>query len=231
MPDKLSPESNEGIKEQDDDEDFKQLLEQYKLIQEQLDELGPGRQHRSLVDEIIDDSFVDVPLDNVTPAEKPQDDLDAEIRKLELDFSQTNSLNDEMPSSYLQIPAISQFIPTTYNEHNYESNAKEQELSGVFEPFKIKPAQKKVRTLSELNRMDLASRGLITDDDGQSNVGNNQSKAKGKSKTRRRANRKARRSMNQKATSSNQTGNQASNSSVCEDTGVGIIRALTENNR
>ena len=176
---------------------------------------------------------MDVPLDDVRNSEKPQDDLDAEIRMLELDFTQTNSITTEINLGYLQgIPTISQSIPTTYesNEQNYDSYANEQPFFGGFEPFKIKPSPKKVRTLSELNEIDLAARGLISDNDGQSKVANNLSKPKGKSKTRRRPNRSARQRMKRKAASRDQSGGKASSSEVYEELGVGVKKAQTERN-
>lgn len=217
--------------EQNDDGDFKRLLEQYKHIQEQLDGLEFRPKHRSLVDDVIDDSFVDVPLDDVGNSEKPQDNLDTEIRKLELDFNQTKSIDTEISSGdpvqldymkYLQsIPTISQSIPTTYvnDENNYNNYGLEQPFFGIFEPFQIKPVQKKVRSLSELNEIDMASRGLVGDRDGQAKVTNGRSKPKGKNKASRRPNKSIRRRMKRKAASNGQSGSKLLSSDAHKNNG------------
>jgi hypothetical protein len=181
---------------------------------------------------------VDVPLDDVGNSEKPQDNLDTEIRKLELDFNQTNSIDTEISSGdpvqldymkYLQsiptisqsIPTISQSIPTTYvnDENNYNNYGLEQPFFGIFEPFQIKPVQKKVRSLSELNEIDMASRGLVGDRDGQAKVTNGRSKPKGKNKASRRPNKSIRRRMKRKAASNGQSGSKLLSSDAHENNG------------
>ena len=223
-----------------EDEDFKSLLEQYKHIQEQLDELGTGGKRRSLINEIIDDSFVDVPLDDIKNSDKPRDNLDAEIRKLELDFSQTNSINtapnltdlvrSSLPAYQPNIPVISQSIPTTY-EHGDQNYTNEEPFFGIFEPFQIKASQKKVRTLRELSKIDLASRGLVVDNNEQSKVEYNNSKGKGKSKARRRPSKNVRQRMKRKAALRDQSrAKGASNDDVYDELGVGVTKTRPENN-
>ena len=179
-------------------------------MQEELDQIESGPKHRSLVDDVIDDSFVDVPLDDISNFPKPQDQLDVEIRRLEQNYSQTNSIGAEMNyedqvHSGQSVASISQSIPTIYenNEHNYDVCANEQPFFGLFEPFKIKPTLNKVRTLSELNQMDLASRGVVIENTGKSN---DQSKPKGRTKAKRRPNKSARQRMKRKAASYDQPG-------------------------
>ena len=226
--------SYKDVKYESEDEDFKSLLEQYKHIQEQLDELGTGSRRRSLVNEIIDDSFVDVPLDDVRNLEKPQDNLDAEIRKLEMDFCQTNLINpqptDLVRSSFsANVPVIPQSIPTTYgkDEQNYPS---EELFFGCFEPFQIKASEKKVRTLKELSNIDSASRGLVVENDASKVVNNNNCKTKGKNKTRRRPNKNVRQRMKRKAALKNQARSKVTSNNVYDELGVGVTKTQPENN-
>ncbi|XP_028397201.1 zinc finger C3H1 domain-containing protein-like [Dendronephthya gigantea] len=229
----LSPEPNEDFNEpmndENENEDFKVLLEEYKHIQEKLDELGPGPKHgRSLVDDIIDDTFVDVPLDDVRTTSKPSDNLDAEIRELELELTwqantQTTSENTTQfdNASYPQvISTLSQNIPTTYG-----GPSTEQPYSGVFEPFKIQSAPKKVRSLSELNRIDMATRGLPVENDVPAKVTTNaRSKAKGRSKGKRRPSKGLRQRV-RRDRSSDRSGSKVSSSDIYDELGVGIKKS------
>lgn len=216
------------MNDQNENEDFKILLEEYKHIQEQLDELSPGPKHgRSLVDDIIDDTFVDVPLDDVRNANKPPDNIDAEIRKLELNLVANTQTSSENAMHYANtgypqvISTLSQNIPTTYG-----GPAAEQPYSGAFEPFKIQPAPKKVRSLSELNRIDMATRGLPVEDDVPSKVTTDaRSKTKGRSKARRRPSKGLRQRIKRKDGSSDRSGSKVSSSDIYDELEVGIKKS------
>lgn len=85
--------SNEAILDHRDDEspeDFMLLLERYKEVQENLDRFEPNSQ--SSREEIIDETFFDVPLNNDG---KPEDKIDAEIRHLEMVFGTTTPGNSQ----------------------------------------------------------------------------------------------------------------------------------------
>ena len=223
---------------EDTGEDFKNLLEQYKHMQEELDQIRSAPKRRSLVDDVIDDSFVDVPLDD--NLQEQQDDLDAAIRRLELNFSQANSIGTDISSGDLfyadntwnDIPSISQTIPTTYgnSEQNYDNYSNEQPFFGLFEPFKIKASLNKVRTLSELSQIDLASRGLSNDNSGMSKTSDSQSKSVGKAKTKRKPSKSARQRMKRRAALRNQSGEVSSND-VYEEFNVRVNTQSEENHR
>lgn len=217
--------SNEVLPDLGDGDDFEFLLERYKHIQEQLDELGPGTEtSRSLVDDLIDDTFVDIPLDDIPNADQRKGKTNEDGVKLELDFDETNSEN------YLEVTEGNDVTDV------YHSNK--------FSPFAIKPQPKRVRTLSELNEMDLASRGLERQLDertrsSEKNSERNEERSKiiqrqastGKTKKKRRRLPKYARLKKRAELSRNQSSTRRSSSDTYEKLGIAVKNGRSTGNR
>ena len=211
---------NENLSEEDDDFEF--LLEKYKHLQEQLDELGPGAQRsHSLADELIDDTFVDIPLDDLPSGAQEKENLDDKVSQLEQDFNETTQ----------KLELSENFSGTD------EGNDGGEYISRKFSPFTIKARAKKVRTLSELNKMDLVARGIDQDFDvTRTNLSANSSlrNEEGtrqlqreaparKSKSRRRRLRKNERKRRKaSAQSGSHSGNKVSSTDIYEELGVAV---------
>ena len=207
------PEPLDDIPKQMDD--FELLLEQYRRIQEQIDELGPVSQQNTFVDDLIDDTFVDIPLDDNRVFDQEKENLNS------IDFNDESMLGFENSA-------------TTFTGEREDDGG--EYIPGKFSPFRINQTVKRVRTLSELNKLDLLERGLEHDDmstnegergdiEGFRHTEGQQGSVGGGQRTRKgRISRTKKRRRRRPSLESSRCGSKASSSDVYEKLGVVKLR-------
>ena len=139
-------------KEKQGEDDFELLLERHKLIQQQLETLEKQEKAALAADHIIDETFIDIPLDDTINQSVTTNRVNAPANEDKLVFEDTsdkslitdNSRNDN-------INELSKEIDTVKTED-------EEISSRTFSPFKIKPLYTSVPSLSERSKHDLELR-------------------------------------------------------------------------
>ena len=141
-------------------DDYSLLLERHRLIQQQLEALE--KQESLADDDIIDDTFVDIPIED-------------DEQSLERSREWENNSHSKIDSQDLVVDSNDEYFEI--HSENYaleaENDTRVEELMKpkVFLPFKIRTQYSTVPSIQELSRKDLEQKQTKQEDDGSTSIG------------------------------------------------------------
>ena len=153
-----------SLLDEEEVDDYRILLQRHRLIQQQLAALEKQESSTLGEDNIIDDSFVDIPVEDTQP------DLpfanERNLESFEYSLEETHKEEGELNSQQLNVHRNMTSSETSHEITNMErtDDLIETESSGEgtaqkpFLPFKIKPRYSNVPSVKELSQKDLEQR-------------------------------------------------------------------------
>ena len=158
------PERTPSPLDEEEVDDYRILLQRHSLIQQQLAALEKQESSTLGEDNIIDDTFIDIPVEDTQPDLLRVNERDLQNFSNSLD--ETYEKEDVLNSQELNIDRNATSIETSNEIYSLEksNDLLESEQTGeamapkAFSPFKIKPRYSNLPSIKELSQKDLEQR-------------------------------------------------------------------------